>query len=88
MEDDWIPVEWEHRTDLRHFQNGIITVHRTVSPHYPEVRYAVRDGPRNCLSVDGEWEYEPLPSERDAEHYRRFRFMTFEDAVAAAEAQR
>ena len=37
----------------------------------------------HCLSVDGMWEYESLPSSRDEEFKRRFRF-SFEDALRLA----
>lgn len=83
MESDWIPVQWEHKADLANFHSGI-TIHRTVSPFYPDVRYGVRSG-RYCLTVDGIWEYEPQPSSRDAAFYNRCRFVTFEDAISTAE---
>lgn len=40
--------------------------------------WAVIEGPF-VLTVDGDWEHEPIPSSRDEEFYRRCRF-TEEDA--------
>ena len=41
-----------------------------------------------CLSKTGEWDYEPIPSERDDEYLEGHRFATFEDALAAVRAAR
>lgn len=38
----------------------------------------------DCLNKRGEWEYEPLPSSRDAEFIQRCRFATARDAIDAA----
>lgn len=38
-------------------------------------------GVPSCLNREGEWEYEPLPSNRDDEFYARCRFASLEDAV-------
>lgn len=48
-------------------------------------RYAVRRG-SSVLSHDGEWEYEPMPSQRDDAFIARCRFGSF-DAAAAAYAR-
>lgn len=37
-----------------------------------------------AFTKDGDWEWEPVPSERDDEFYARCRFDTFEEAMAAA----
>jgi hypothetical protein len=39
---------------------------------------------RRCLSREGEWCYESLPSNRPDDWYETHRFPTFEEAVAAA----
>lgn len=38
----------------------------------------------DCLNKRGEWEYEPLPSSRDAEFIQRCRFATAREAIDAA----
>lgn len=43
------------------------------------IRWAVRNG-NYCMNKDGEWEYEPSPSNRDDEFYKRCRFMKSSDA--------
>jgi hypothetical protein len=52
------------------------------SPFYQGDRYSVRCI-GNCLSKDGKWECEPMPSSRDDAFYARCRFDSFADAVAA-----
>lgn len=44
-------------------------------------RWAIRSH-GECLNNEGEWEYEPLPSNRDDEFYARCRWLTPEDALA------
>ena len=46
-------------------------------------KWAVVDVGRLCLNSDGEWEYEPMPSNRDETFLGRCRF-SFEEAVALA----
>jgi hypothetical protein len=53
-----------------------------LSPFYDGPRFAVRDAPF-CLTIHGEWEYEPLPSSRDDAFYARCRFATLDAAVKA-----
>jgi hypothetical protein len=36
----------------------------------------------SCLNIDGEWEYEPIPSSRDDGYLQRTRLRTKEDALA------
>jgi len=55
------------------------------SPFYPGERYAIRMCEGQCLNIHGEWEDEPLPSDRDDAFYKRCRFTTFEAACQAAE---
>lgn len=49
------------------------------------ISYALRSG-GNCINLDGDPEYEPMPSSRDEEFYKRCRFTTQEQAVAALNA--
>ena len=60
-----------------------VTFERMVSPHYAGVKWAIRN-PRNdtCLNRDGEWEFEPRPSERDAEFYAACRYDSLAEALA------
>ena len=44
-------------------------------------KWAIRHG-GDCLNRDGDLEYEPLPSSRDADFMRRCRFATAEEALA------
>lgn len=37
-----------------------------------------------CMAKDGEWEYEPMPSNRDEDFFERCRY-TYEEAVQALE---
>lgn len=86
-EPELIPTEWRFADDLLHYELYGVTIHHQVSPFYPGIRYAVRCG-GSVLSIDGKWEWEPLPSSRDDEFYRRFRFPSFEAASAAARKAR
>ena len=54
---------------------------RMNSPFYQGERWAVRRLSQ-CLSREGKWEYEPMPSSRDDAFYARCRFNTLEDAVS------
>lgn len=47
-------------------------------------RWAVRSRVGRCLNKSGEWEYEPLPSERAEEWLARTRWDTAEAAIEAA----
>ena len=42
----------------------------------------------NVMSADGEWEWEPSPSNRDDEWLARYRYATAADALAAVERWR
>ncbi len=81
-ESNWIPVKWAQKSDLEHFRGGI-TISHCVSPLYPDVRYAVLDTRGNCLSLEGVWEPQLWPSDRDAAFYSQYRFLTFEAAISA-----
>lgn len=45
-------------------------------------KWAINDG-GSCLSREGEWEWEPLPSSRDDDFISRCRFDTPEEALGA-----
>lgn len=44
-------------------------------------------GPRCCLNRDGQWEHEPIPSERNDAFLDRCRYYSVEEAVAMLERQ-
>lgn len=58
-------------------------------PIYVESRgrtgWAVTEGSRACFNTDGEWEYEPMPSNRDDDFIARTRF-TLDEALKIAES--
>jgi hypothetical protein len=57
-----------------------VTFNRRKSPFYEGVRWAVRRNDE-CLSIDGEWEYESTPSYRHDDFYDKFRFLSLDDAL-------
>ena len=81
---NWIPTEWTHKKQLK--KSGHITIHRMTSPYYKGIRFAVRKRGL-CLSIDGNWDYEPSPSDRDDAFYKKFRFESFEKACEMAEKE-
>jgi hypothetical protein len=82
MASEWIATQWTRSSDLANFIGGAVQITQQVSPFYDGIRFAVRRG-NSCLTMGGEWEYEPLPSDRDDEFYRRCRFASFEAAANA-----
>lgn len=83
-DNEWIAVEFMRIRELRKLGSDTWVIRRMVSPFYEGERWAARCGGL-CLSVDWQLECEPIPSSRDDEFYRQFRFLTFEDAAAAVE---
>ena len=79
---EWIPVAWERQCDLDNFKSLSVSIELLVSPFYEGERFAVRHAGR-CLTIKGEWEYEPMPSSRDEAFYERCRFLSFEAAQSA-----
>jgi len=59
-----------------------VTFNRQKSPFYEGIRWAVRRN-EECLASDGEWEWEPSPSNRDDAFYDRCRFLSLNDAMRA-----
>lgn len=51
-----------------------------VSSRNGPERWAVRCG-EQCMSINGEWDHEPMPSNRDDRFYATFRFATPEAAI-------
>ena len=82
--DSLICTEFQFKGDFEGMNLTPIRFVRGVSPFYPGEKWAVRRL-SDCLGVNG-WEYEPLPSSRDDEFYKRCRFDSLESAVAAANA--
>ena len=87
MTDRLIATRFQLREQFTTELSVSVTFDRLISPFYAGERWAVRQG-GSCLSVDGSWEYEPLPSSRDDAFYARFRFLSLEAAVAAFDASR
>ena len=77
------PVAWELAPAAR-AQGLTASAVRLEEVDQPggSVRYAIRQG-GNCLGSDGQWEWEPQPSSRDAEFMARCRFSTTDEALAA-----
>lgn len=76
-----IAIRYEFISDFEHYEVAAVTFDRMRSPFYEGERWAVRRL-SSCLSKDGEWEFEPIPSSRDKEFYARFRFNSLEEALA------
>lgn len=72
----------QYLRDLSHaksYDYGDYTIDRVPQSTGPD-RFAVRSNAGLCLTTNGEWEYEPLPSNRDDEFYKRCRFASFIEA--------
>lgn len=77
------PVAWELAAAVREPRRVVPAVRlEEVEQRDGSARYAIRQG-GNCLGVDGQWDWEPQPSSRDAEFMARCRFDTPEQALAA-----
>jgi len=77
---EWMPVEWIQQKDYDEMNKSAIRISMSNSPFYKGNRFIVRNG-CSCLNKSSEWEYEPMPSNRDDAFYKRCRFDTFEEAV-------
>lgn len=80
--DRLVSTRFQFKEDVSKHDILAVTFDRMTSPYYEGERWAVRRG-GSVLAIDGEWEYEPSPSNRDDEFYSRCRFNSLEDAVAA-----
>lgn len=78
----FVPVSWEWRLD--EVPRGFEPVRIDLVRNRNGLVYAVRQS-GSCMSTDGEWDYEPMPSSRTDEWLARFRFQTWEDAAKAIE---
>jgi hypothetical protein len=70
----------DHFADFHHRER--VEFHRMNSPFYTGEKWCVRLR-GDCLNHNAEWEWEPSPSNRDAEFYARCRFDTLDEAVEA-----
>lgn len=77
-----VSTEYQLRRDWDSGTIMPVTFHRMRSPFYPDERWSVRLGCQ-CLSVTGEWEWEPIPSERRQAFYDRCRFKSLDAALEA-----
>ncbi|MFH0982795.1 MAG: hypothetical protein V2A79_14825 [Planctomycetota bacterium] len=80
----WTIQSYRLLPTARGLEDFSIVVERTESPFYVGERWAVRWG-GHCLNVCGDWEHEPIPSERGDAFYGRCRFTTVSEAMAEAE---
>ena len=83
MSTEWIATSWKRADQFADMDSDAVEIDRVNSSLYKGERFAVRRSIA-CLSKDGRWQYEPLPSSRNLDFYHQFRFRTFKAAVAAA----
>lgn len=83
--DDWLTTTWTFNDDFEKKRMTHRTIHRMNSPFYEGERFCVRNGSSLCLNKEGNWEFEPMPSSRDDDFYKRCRFDTWKDAWEAAD---
>lgn len=69
----WKPIKWEN--------NGIFIETRDSANG---VRYVITKDNRT-LNKAGDWEYEPIPSNRTALYLKRTRFKTLHSAIEIAD---
>lgn len=81
-----IATSYRFRDEINSRKIDSVSFDLMASPFYFGYRWAVRKT-GSCLAKDGEWEYEPIPSSRDDEFYKRCRFDSLEDAIAAYNKQ-
>ena len=81
MTDNLQAIVWEYRgREAR--QIGVPPIHIEAIRQLDEtVLYAIRQGGW-CLSIDGKWEAEPMPSSRTNAYLGRFRFGSFGGALS------
>ena len=80
-----VAMKYQFRADFEAHVDDAITFDRMNSPSYTGEKWAVRKN-GVCLTNDGKWEYEPMPSNRDAAFYARCRFDSLEQAMAAVKS--
>ena len=76
-----VATRFEFESDVAAYRPGPL-FESSTSPFYDGVRWAVRRG-GSVLSHDFAWEFEPMPSDRTDDFYRRCRFATLEEAVVS-----
>lgn len=79
---DLLAISYKLKSDYEGMNPSSMTFHRMNSPFYDGEKWAVRMG-GNCLNKEGEWEWEPSPSNREDDFYSRCRFESKEDAIKA-----
>lgn len=83
-----IPVAWQHErepvTPETLTPDRLIPLRLERREGLDGVSYSITHGGFN-LNKQGEWEYEPIPSERAKAFYKRCRWAKFEDALAIFE---
>jgi len=79
-----IATEYKFRDEWNDMHNlNPVKIIRMKSPFYEGEKWAVRKL-NFCLNSKDEWEFEPMPSQRNDDFYRRCRFDTFEEAYSRA----
>jgi hypothetical protein len=81
---DWIVEKWIYKDNFENMVPDPVTIEKMNSPLYPVEKFAVRRL-GFVLAKDEQWEWEPQPSSRDDEFYKRCRFDSFDEASKAAE---
>jgi hypothetical protein len=80
IDDELIPTRYQIEREYLAMKIDAVTIDRCNSPDYKGDRWAVRRTGA-CLATDGEWEYEPMPSNRSAKFYERCRFKSLDEAI-------
>ena len=62
-----------------------VTIEERIQPDGKSLWSVNQSG--NVMGMDGEWELEPMPSNRDEEFYRRCRFNSIEEALKVLNRQ-
>lgn len=73
----WSPSSW--RLPRSGDRAGDVSIEAVTSIDGPD-RFAIRRS-GEVLAKNGDWEFEPAPSNRDAEFFARCRYATFDEAA-------
>lgn len=77
-----IATSYQFRAEFERRETMPVTFNRMRSPFYAGEKWSVRRG-ASCLTKNGEWIYEPIPSSRGADFYSLCRFDSLAEAVGA-----
>jgi hypothetical protein len=81
IDEELMPVKYQYRPrDLATYDTVIYIV-------WMGSGWAISgESDRYVFNNDGKWEYQPMPSSRDEDFYRRCRYQSVKDAVAHLKA--